>query len=195
MSGDRPVAKDDQAPAPPAYELALRRQTVRGSWIYLPEEIARQHPLYGIGGWTGVLLALLIAHAGFAVWAVVTELGPKGLATMIIIPLFAIVLLPVLALAGLVIACPILVLKRSPAFPACFIIAAALAIAFSIISLFGSLDEPSSRILVAGFATYLVLNLGALLYVFFSARVNVTFRKRVRRSDPWVKAEGSSGGG
>src|SRR5690554_3711387 len=32
-----------------------------GRWVYLPEDVARQHPLYGVFGWALILLACLCA--------------------------------------------------------------------------------------------------------------------------------------
>jgi hypothetical protein len=113
------------APPPETPPTPIRAAQIRddGSWVHLPQELAEQHPLHGIGGWTGLLLAMMILGALGGLWALFllgSLLAYGGLA----FALFGMVLvLQLLNLASIV-----LLVSRSPAFPTVFIILAAISI-------------------------------------------------------------------
>lgn len=53
-------------------DFALTRDRV---WITVPERVARLHPLYGVGGWGGLLAALLFLGALHSLVTFFTEFG------------------------------------------------------------------------------------------------------------------------
>lgn len=159
-------------------------------WIKLSRAQARQHPLYGVGGWL-VLIAIFVA-IGLAMgivelldfWAT-TDHG--GLSAWIMAGLRSLMAL----WAALIF---ILLLARSRAFPITFVAYAMFYIIY--LALFGlAFAYVTHGAVFAGVAVAVPLHLLAIAYVMLSRRVNVTFRRRVRakkRKDaPPAEAEAS----
>jgi hypothetical protein len=142
-----------------------------GAWTYVPDHIAQQHPLYGVGGWLAVLMVLLAIGAAFGVFSffsIVGLFGQSGLLT------FLVILLGVTVVAQ--IACLVLGGTKSAVFPPFFMAIAALSIAFSLFSMM--LGQPSTGDIIA-----VVVNAVWIGYVAVSRRVNVTYRRRVSNTD------------
>lgn len=144
-------------------------------WIKLSRAQARQHPLYGIGGWL-VALAIFVA-IGLAMgivelfdfWAT-TDHG--GLSAWIMAGLRSLMAV----WASLIF---ILLLARSRAFPVAFVAYAMFYIIY--LGLFGlAFAYVTHGAVFAGVAAAVPLHLLAIAYVLLSRRVNVTFRRRVR---------------
>jgi hypothetical protein len=168
-------AGEGAAPIPPPIRAGQLRQT--GSWAYLPEALARQHPLHGIGGWTAVLLALLIVGAIYGAWGLLRLADALGAGAG---PIALLVFALLLAIEALNIAVIVLLLQKSRAFPVCFIVLAGLGLALTL----GALLLGTASV---GRMVGLAANLVWLLYVILSSRVNLTFLNRLPREDDWLK--------
>ena len=166
-----PAAAADATPAPPIRADQIRTD---GEWVYLPQELAEQHPLHGIGGWTGLLLALMLLGAALGRWSLFqlgALLGQGGLVVGFFV--FA------LAVQALNAATIVLLIIQSRAFPATFIALSVIAVVLIVVLMaFG--DSGIGN--VVGIVTQILW----LLYVLMSRRVNVTFRRRVEREDEWL---------
>ncbi len=175
-----PPAAQSEAPPPPIRADQIREE---GNWVLLPPEIAAQHPLHGIGGWTMLLLVQLVAGVIFGALAFVA-LGMMFTQNAIdsiisILPL----LLGVLVVAEMLqIGCIVLLLMRSRAFPVCFMVFVAWSAGFVILANLGLQGGPDVRSIVS-----LITVLAWAAYVVVSTRVNVTFRHRVERNDEWLQ--------
>ncbi len=168
-------ADERQAPslgrAPPAEQAAPDAH----GWIKLSRAQARQHPLYGIGGWL-VLLAIFVSIGlamGFVelldFWAT-TDHG--GLSAWIMAGLRSLMAL----WAALIL---ILMLARSRAFPTAFVAYSMFYIIY--LGLFGlAFAYVTHGAVFRGVAAAVPLHLLAIAYVLRSRRVNITFRRRVR---------------
>jgi hypothetical protein len=179
IPGVEPISEPTPQSAAPAESLppAIRADQIRehGNWVYLPAEIAAQHPLHGIGGWTGLLLAIMIISGLFGLWPAfqLAQLLRYG-------DLFVMLFVAVLALQVMNLVTIVLLIKQSRAFPTWFIILAGSSIAVTLF--FFALG--SVRAAEIG---NVVSNIIWLTYVLISRRVNVTFRGRVEREDEWLQ--------
>ena len=167
-----------EAQAPP-----IRADQIRdaGAWTYLWQELAERHPLHGIGGWTGLLLAQLVVGTTLGVFALATFVVIVGRDSVIDVMLSPVPLLfgALIIVEALQIACLVLLLMRSRAFPVCFTIFAVWSAAFVVLA--NLLLGPDVRSIAS-----LITVLGWTVYIVVSVRVNVTFRRRVERDDDWL---------
>ena len=175
-----PPAAPSEASPPPIRADLIRQE---GNWIYLPPEIAAQHPLYGIGGWMILLLIQLVAGvvAGALAFAALGMLFTQNVIDAIIsaLPL----LLGVLAIAEILhIACIVLLLMRSRAFPICYMVLAAWSAGFVILANLSLQGGPDFRSIASLFSV-----LAWVVYIVVSTRVNITFRYRVEPNDEWLQ--------
>jgi hypothetical protein len=163
----------DAIPPPPIRADQLRED---GEWVYLPQELAEQHPLHGIGGWTGLLLALMVLGTVLAL-VPMFQLGSYlsdggGLVVAIFLAVLAVQIVNVVAI--------VLLVNRSPAFPPTFVALTVIGLVLTVV-LFALGDVGIGNIV--GMITQILW----LCYVLMSKRVNVTFRRRVEREDEWLK--------
>lgn len=147
-----------------------------GNWVYLPPEIAAQHPLNGIGGWTGLLLAMMILGGLLGLWALIQFAALLPYGGPFVALFVAVLILQVLNLVTI-----ILLIRKSSAFPTWYVILAGLSIAMAL--LIFALGGGFRAADIVG----LVSSLAWLCYVLVSRRVNVTFRGRVERNDEWLR--------
>jgi len=161
-----------EAPPPPA----------KGRWVQLSEAEANRHPLFGLGIWlVGVALLIVVGIARASIeiidfWAT-TDHG--GLAAWIMAVLRSGMALWAALILGLL-------LGRSRAFPANFAAYAMVNVIYLV--LFGlAFAHVTNNYVFYGVGGAIAVNLLALAYVLYSARANVTFRRRVRAKRVRVK--------
>ncbi|MFN4090705.1 MAG: hypothetical protein ACK4QW_16905 [Alphaproteobacteria bacterium] len=172
---------------PAAMETAARSAS-SGRWVYLPEDVARQHPLYGVFGWALILLAFLFA----APLALVVQ-DVRLLWTGHRIPsAFWLVLAVDVALLAAAWSAAVRLGREQTSFLPHFFLAALLGLAsaavFFVVLTSGLPAEYQDR----GSVGLVLRGLPVLLwvgYVLFSRRIGVTVRKRVRASDPFLRAQ------
>jgi hypothetical protein len=165
---DAPISSDDAPAAPSA-------ATTAGRWVYLSDAQAHRHPLFGIGGWLIAIAFLIVAGIARAAiemadfWAT-TDHG--GLAAWIMAVLRSGMALWSALIFGLLIG-------RSRAFPANFAAYSMLNIIYLVLFGLAFAHVTNNQVFIGVGAAAAVTSI-ALAYVQLSARVNVTFRRRVR---------------
>jgi len=148
-----------------------------GDWVYLDEEGAKRHPLYGVEGWAMVLGILLALGALLGLFTVVggliaTAFGAfEGIAVAVLMG----------AASGYQLFIASRLWKKRDSFPRHYFILFAISLALTIVSFFVDPDGAMSSI-----ASIVIMGLW-LAYVFQSVRINVTTRKRVSVGDALVR--------
>jgi hypothetical protein len=174
------IAEPTPRPAAPTEEPppAIRADQIRedGGWAYLPPELAAQHPLYGIGGWTGLLLAMLIVGALLGLWALIQFVPLLRYGDLFIALFVAVLAIEIVSLVTI-----ILLIRKSRAFPIWYFSLAGSSIAMTLLlfALGGGARAADIGNLIGSIIW--------ISYVLMSRRVNVTFRKRVEPEDEWLK--------
>jgi hypothetical protein len=167
-----PTPASAENPPPPIRADQIREEA---DWVYLAQELAEQHPLHGIGGWTGLLLALMILGAAIGLWALFQLGGLLAYGGLIVVLFLAVLAVQILNIVTIV-----LLINRSPAFPPTFIALSVISIVLTLILL--ALGDFSVGNIIG-----MISQILWLCYVLMSRRVNVTFRRRVEREDEWLK--------
>src|SRR3546814_8350663 len=159
-----------------------------GRWVYLPEDAARQHPLYGVFGWALILLAFLFV----APLALVVQDGRMLAAGHRIPAAFWSVLAVDLLLLVCAWGAAVKLGREQLAFLPYFLVTALVGLAsaalFFVVLTAGLPAEYQDR----GSMGLVVRALPVVLwvaYVFFSRRIAVTVRKRVHVDDPFLRAQ------
>ncbi len=166
------------------------RPVGRGGWVYLPEDFAQQHPLYGVYGWALLLLALLFV-------------GPLPLVAQDLRLLFGTGPRPEVGMMMLVLATDLLFLgtcwlagrrlsAERPEFQRYFAVAAlaglCAAMLFFYVMLEGLPRDYEERAVIGFFWRAVPIVLWSF-YVLLSKRINVTTRKRVTSRDPFLRSQ------
>lgn len=167
-------AAEAQAPADGPIRIGPEQARVEGDWIYLAPEIAKRHPLYGNEGWAGLMLVLMVLGllAGVGWFLFFFAIAGARLAWPYLIAA------AILAWHGFV---TYQMVKERPGFPRNF-----LALAAAPIVLFGIRAFSDRAPSIASLA-YVAIMFAWIFYVIHSKRINVTFRKRVARGDPFLR--------
>ncbi len=146
-----------------------------GRWVQLSEAQAVRHPLFGMGVWLVAIALLMVAGIARALieivdfWAT-TDHG--GLAAWIMAVLRSGMALWAALILGML-------MGRSRAFPANFAAYSMVNVIYLV--LFGlAFAHVTNNYVFYGVGGAIAVNLLALAYVLYSARANVTFRRRVR---------------
>ncbi len=148
-----------------------------GDWIYLDEEGAKRHPLYGVEGWAPALGVVLVLGALLGLFTIVGAL--IGTAFGAFEGLFAAVL--VAAASGYQLFVAARLWKMRDGFQRHCLILFAISLALTVALLVVDPKESMSSI------PSMVITALWLAYVFQSVRVNVTTRKRVSAGDALVR--------
>ena len=159
-------------------EVELEQVVSKGGWMHLAPEIAKRHPLYGVGGWAGVLLAYLgISFIGGAYFTWVEfDLALRRDAHPIVIGFLTVSLIIVLWFGVAVVQ----LLSERSSFRVSFTVLMGVAAFFQIV-LF-TLTLTARPVQVVGILIALTL----VIYVWTSRRIEVTCRKRVSTGDPFL---------
>ena len=157
----------------------LAKGTISASngWVYLPEKLANQHPLYGNGGWSALLLFGVLIYGPLRILASwIIQSSQPALSMGILISLAT--LIP-LIIAGL------LLLTHHTEAQKYFYAAFALHLASVLLRL---AFEKSP---MAGPAAAIIVPTGIWVsYIWLSKRINVTTQNRVRPNDPFLQSIG-----
>jgi len=167
---------------------ASGRTASAGRWVYLPEDVARQHPLYGVFGWALILLAFLFAAPlVLVVQDVRLILSGHRIPTQ-----FWFVLGVDVLLLGAAWAAALKLGREQVSFLPHFFLAALIGLVsaalFFMVLTTGVPPEYQDR----GSFGLVLRGLPILLwiaYVLFSRRISVTVRKRVHVEDPFLRAQ------
>ncbi len=164
------------------------RTSSTGRWVYLPEDVARQHPLYGVFGWAMILLACLCALPPAILFQDVRLLltGTRIPSTFWAVFAVDVVLLVAAWAAAARLA------REQASFLGHFLLAAALALLSGVLFLYTLTAGLPAEYEDRGTVGFVVRSLSAVLwtaYVLFSRRISVTVRKRVHVDDPFLRAQ------
>jgi len=157
----------------------LEKGTISSSngWVYLPEKLANQHPLYGNGSWAALLLFGVFIYGPLRVlasWIIQSSQPAISLGTLI-----SLVTLIPLIIAGL------LLFTHHKDTQKYFYAAFALNLASVLLRL--AFDGSP----MAGPAAAVTIPTGIWVsYIWLSKRINVTTQNRVRPNDPFLKSIG-----
>ncbi|MET4699820.1 hypothetical protein ABIE65_002857 [Constrictibacter sp. MBR-5] len=167
---------------------ASGRTASAGRWVYLPEDVARQHPLYGVFGWALILLAFLFAAPlALVVQDIRLLWGGHRIPTQFWFVLgLDVVLLGAAWVAALKLG------REQASFLPHFLLAALIGLGsaalFFMVMTAGVPPEYQDR----GSFGLVLRGLPVVLwiaYVLFSRRISVTIRKRVHAEDPFLRAQ------
>lgn len=163
-------------------------RTRSGNWVYLPEDAARHHPLYGVYAWALLLLAFLVLGPIILVYQDVRILVSESQRPD---EFWIVLIAEVIFLAAAWKAAGRLG-RESPDFRSYFYVAALIGLCVSALY-FATLVESGPRELdqlaLSGLVWRAVPILVWTLYVLRSRRINVTIRKRVPADDPFLRAQ------
>ena len=172
-----------------------------GRWVEVPLEIAKQHPLYGIGGW----LTLVILGSVVSPIRIVAQLGPvySGVDYAALPPTLSAFIIVEIAINALIVLWSIanlfLLFNKHPLFPRNLAGLMGVSAVFIVLDAFvtkavmDSIGQPMgwSQVFDAETSREVGRSIfGALIwipYAFVSKRVNVTYLNRVRADDPLLK--------
>jgi hypothetical protein len=148
-----------------------------GDWVYLDEAGAKRHPLYGIKGWAALLASLLVAGAllGLLVFVGAVVAVVFGAIEGVIVA----ALMAGASAYQLFVAARLWKMRDS--FQRHYLILFMVSLVLTIVSFVVDPEGAMSSI-----ASMVVMGLW-LAYVFQSARINVTTRKRVSAGDALVR--------
>src|SRR5690606_20985075 len=178
------VSGTDQTAAP---ETSGRTSST-GRWVYLPEDVARQHPLYGVFGWAMILLACLCALPPAILFQDVRLLLTG---TRIPSAFWAVFATDVVLLLAAWAAAARLA-REQTSFMGHFLLAAAVGLLSGVLFLYTLTAGLPAEYEDRGTLGFVARSLPAVLwtaYVLFSRRISVTVRKRVHVDDPFLRAQ------
>jgi hypothetical protein len=165
----------------------------RPRWVEVTDDVAKAHPLYGVSGWLGlVMLGLMVST--LSRFTPLTDLVmPTSAHPGWYVTAFSTAISDMMLFPALYVACIALAVRHSRHFPA-FLIAvwtADMTSSLLTYSIFADLAgvptevmQEVDRELAKQSGRFLVGGAIWITYLLRSARVNVTFRKRVRSDDP-----------
>lgn len=132
------------------------------AWVAIEADQARDHPLYGFGGWDWTLVLWWLIQMAVAVLLLVWLTNPLSAGQ-----------------AAFLIALAVAYVLKKPFFPKLLFLYAALEIAITALSFTGVLAS-------GGISPVTLFTILIVVYVSQSARNNVTFNHRVRQDDRFL---------
>ena len=167
---------------------APTRPVGRGGWVYLPEDFARQHPLYGPYGWAWLLLLFLFVGPIILViqdFRILRWVGPRP-------ELFWVVLIAEVLLAVLCWVTGLRLGRERNDFPRMAYVTAAYGMICALLFfyiLIEGLPRDYEDTALFGFLWRAIPIIGWSVYVWRSQRINVTTLKRVTSRDPFLRSQ------